>query len=358
MKYKLMLLVAFIMAILSSTLTALGMTNLFGAAGLGILILFVTIDLGRFLLFNFVVDEWNNLRKIKYLVTVIIGILFIYSAIGIYAKLDSLISTETKQAMVNAASLNKAADNAELKQTRSNDLATIAQTEYENALKWNETDYINCLNRAKTAKNKLTAENNCNNTKRRLDKKALQDLQTALTQANETLSLTEQTTQLKSQNQSEIASILSTICKLTQKSCTTYDDLQNSLTVLILLIIIGTDFLQIAIILAVNTRKNKLDTQTDIPLNYENFVLQPIQNEKIITKIEKNIPEEKIQENIPSVQPVIIEKKEEEKTSIKAQNLTVQQPSSKNIITPKPATRFFNFSAKPKAKSNKIPPKN
>ena len=124
------------------------------------------------------------------------------------------------------------------------------------------------------------------------------------------------------------------------------------------MIIVGTDFLQIAIILAVNTRKNKLDKQADIPLNYEHFILQPIQNEKIIVKTEKVIPEEKIPENTPSIQPSIIEKESTEKTSIKAQNLTVQQPSSKNTITPKPSTRFFNFSAKPKAKSTKIPPKN
>lgn len=257
MKYIFMLGVALCLAVISSIMTALGMTELFATAGMFILILFIIIDLGRFLLFNFIVDEWQNLRKVKYVITLILALLFVYSAVGIFAKLDSLVSTETKQAMVNAAAYNKAAENAELKQTRSEDLAKIAQTEYQNSIDWNKLDYENCLKRAKTSKNMNAAENNCNNTKRRLDKAALQKLEESLAKADSTLTLTEQTTQQNSKNKSEIASVLTTICKITQKDCTTYDSLQNSITILIFLVIIGTDYLQIAIILAVNTRKNK-----------------------------------------------------------------------------------------------------
>lgn len=277
MKYIFMLGVAFCLAIISSIMTALGMTELFATAGIFILILFIIIDLGRFLLFNFVVDEWNNLRKVKYLITLILALLFVYSAVGIFAKLDSLISIETKNAMINAASYNKAALNAEIKQSRSEDLAKIAQNEYQNSIDWNKTDYENCLKRAKQSKNISIAENKCNNTKRRLDKAALTKLEESLKTADTTLSITEKTTKLNSKNQSEIASVLTTICKITQKDCTTYDSLQNSITILIFLVIIGTDYLQIAIILAVNTRKNKLKLENKPKLNTDkiNIKIEP-----------------------------------------------------------------------------------
>lgn len=274
MKYVFMLGVALCLAVISSIMTALGMTELFATAGMFILVLFIIIDLGRFLLFNFIVDEWQNLRKVKYVITLILALLFVYSAVGIFAKLDSLVSTETKQAMVNAAAYNKAAENAELKQTRSEDLAKIAQTEYQNSIDWNKLDYENCLKRAKTSKNINTAENNCNNTKRRLDKAALQKLEESLAKADSTLNLTEQTTQQNSKNKSEIASVLTTICKITQKDCTTYDSLQNSITILIFLVIIGTDYLQIAIILAVNTRKNKNQEKNKNVLNLSKIRLK------------------------------------------------------------------------------------
>ena len=72
MKYKLMLITAFILAALSSILTAWGLMELFALASTFILILFIAIDLGRFLLFNFLVDEWQNLRKIKYFIAFIL----------------------------------------------------------------------------------------------------------------------------------------------------------------------------------------------------------------------------------------------------------------------------------------------
>lgn len=262
MKYIFMLGIAFILAVISSIMTALGMMDLFNAVGILILVLFIIIDLGRFILFSFLVDEWNNLRGIKYFVSFIIAILFIYSAVGIYSKLDSLVSTETKQAMVDMAALNEKASNAEVKKNRSEDLMSIAKKEYENAMTWNELDYKNCLNRAKIAKNIHYAENSCNNTKRRLDKNALTTYEAAIKKADETLNLTETAIQISNKNKSEIASVLTTICKLTQKDCTTYDSLQNALTILIFLVIIGTDYLQIAIILAVNTRKNKNNKTT------------------------------------------------------------------------------------------------
>lgn len=259
MKYIFMLSIAFILAIISSIMTVLGMMDLFNAVGIFILGLFIIIDLGRFILFSFLVDEWNNLRSIKYFVSLILGILFIYSAVGIYSKLDSLISKETRQAMINMATLNEKAFNAEIKKNRSEDLIQMAKQEYENTISWNKLDYENCLNRAKANKNKYAAENNCNNTKRRLDKNALLIYEKALNTANDNLTITENAIQNNNENKSEIASVLTTICKITQKECKTYDDFQNALTILIFLVIIGTDYLQIAIILAVNTRKNKND---------------------------------------------------------------------------------------------------
>lgn len=285
MKYAFMITIALCLAIISSIMTALGMAELFAAAGTFILVLFILIDLGRFLLFNFIVDEWHNLRKVKYLITVILTLLFIYSGIGIFAKLDSLVSPETKSAMINAAAYNKAVENAEVTQNRSEDLAVIARTEYKNALEWNALDYNNCISRAAGDINK---ENKCNNTKRRLDKTALANLQTSLKSADSNLKTTEETTKINSQNQSEIASILTTICKLTQKDCTTYDSLQNSISILIFLVIIGTDYLQIAIILAVNTRKNKLKVENHKKVNFKQLKVTHSVEEPT-KKIEKNV---------------------------------------------------------------------
>lgn len=257
MKYKFMLLIAFFMAVLSSLLTAFGMTELFLASGWLILILFVTIDLGRFLLFNFVVDEWSNLRSVKYFTLVVLGLLFIYSGVGIYSKLSSLLSEETKQAMITMSSTNLANINAQVLQTQNTDFNTIAKTEYENALSWNKNDYDNCLARAKSAENTLEAENKCNNTKRRLDKAALTKYEISVKETKQSLENTEKTSLAVSQNQSQIASVLSTVCKFTHKTCTAYSDFEDALTIIILLVIIGTDYLQICIVLAINTRKNK-----------------------------------------------------------------------------------------------------
>lgn len=255
MSYIIMLITAAVLALMSSIMTAFGMVDLFKAAGTFILILFIIIDLGRFLLFNFTVNEWYNLRKVKYLIVFILLLLFGYSAVGIYSKLDSLVVKETKQAMINAAIYNKANENAQTKQNRSEDLAKIAQEEYRNALEWNKNDYTNCLARANGNKN---AENRCNNTKRSLDNKASAALKDALAKADESLDKVEENVKLKAENQSEIANVLTTICKLTQPACNSYDNLQNALSILIFLVIVGTDYLQIAIVLAVNTRKNKV----------------------------------------------------------------------------------------------------
>lgn len=254
MQYKLMICIAFIMAVLSAIMTSFGMMDLFAAAGTFILSLFIIIDLGRFILFNFTVNEWHNLRKVKYFIALIIILLFGYSAVGVYSKLDSLVTPETKQAIVNAVIYNKANANAKVKQDRSEDLAKIAEEEYRSALDWNRNDLTNCIARARGDKN---AENRCNNTKRALDNKASIALKEALAKADASLDIVEEKTKIHTENRNEIANVLMTICKLTQKSCDSYENLQNSLTIVIILVIIGTDYLQIAIILAVNTRKNK-----------------------------------------------------------------------------------------------------
>lgn len=254
MQYKLMICIAFVMAVLSAIMTSFGMMDLFAAAGTFILILFIIIDLGRFLLFNFVVNEWHNLRSVKYFIVLIISLLFGYSAVGVYSKLDSLVTSETKQAMINTVVYNKANANAKVKQSRSENLVKIAEEEYRNTLDWNKNDLQNCIARANGNKN---VENRCNNTKRSLDNKASAILKEVLTKADESLDRVEEKTKIHIENRNEIANVLMTICKLTQKSCDSYENLQNSLTIVIILVIIGTDYLQIAIILAVNTRKNK-----------------------------------------------------------------------------------------------------
>ena len=338
MSYIIMLITAAILALFSSLLTAFGMVDLFKAAGMFILILFVIIDLGRFLLFNFLVNEWHNLRKVKYAIVLIITLLFGYSAVGIFSKLDSLVTPETKQAMVNAAVYNKANDNAQVKQNRSEDLAKLAEEEYRNALDWNRNDLQNCIVRARGNKE---AENRCNNTKRSLDNKASMALKEALAKADETLDVVEEKTKITTQNQSEIATVLTTICKLTQKSCDTYNNLQNALTILIFLVIIGTDYLQIAIILAVNTRKNKkLNDDNKIEETTSEVKKPALKHEKII--IAKHIDEIK-----PKIETDIkIEEKIDKKIEQKEVTNTPKSRKNKRRLNLNTIPKFF--SAKPR----------
>ena len=285
LKYKLMILTAGILALTSSLLTALGMAELFQ----GLFIVFLVIDLGRFLVLNFVVDEWKNLRGIKWIITIILSILFIYSAVGVYNKLNSMIPQSIQTAMIEAASYNKAQNNAEIKQTRSEDLATIAQSEYQKSMDWNAKDYENCMVRAN---GNADAENKCNNTKRRLDKNASSTLKEAMKNADTALDTTQEALNKNVKNQSEIAGVLTTVCKiLPNTDCKTYNGLQDALTVIILLTICGLDYLQ------VNTRKNKKN------------------------KEEKEYVEEKIEYEIPSQSNIKISKKvKSAMTSVKENN--------------------------------------
>ena len=284
MKYKLMLITAFVLAALSSILTAWGLMELFALASTFILILFIAIDLGRFLLFNFLVDEWQNLRKIKYFIAFILSLLFIYSGVGIYSKLDSLISSETRKAMIEIASINQANENTVLLNTRTTNLADLAEKDYNEAISWNKLDYQNCLARAKSAKNVLDAENKCNNMKRRLDKNALKALNEAMSKVETTSKAIEDSLLIQSENKSEIAATLQTICKLSGKKCNNYDDLQLALSFIIFLIIIGTDYIQICIVLAINTRKNKNVPEKYIQVKNPNKILFMTKIKTLFTK--------------------------------------------------------------------------
>ena len=297
-----MILTAGILALTSSLLTALGMAELFQ----GLFIIFLVIDLGRFLVLNFVVDEWKNLRGIKWVITTILAILFIYSAVGVYNKLNSMIPESVQTAMVEAASYNRAQDNAEVKQNRSSSLAEIAQSEYQKSMDWNTKDHENCLKRAN---GDAEAENKCNNTKRRLDRNASNTLKEAMKNANTALDNTQEAINKNVKNQGEIAGVLTTVCKiLPNTDCKTYDGLQMALTVIILLTICGLDYLQLSIVLAVNTRKNKKDKE--------------IEN-KNVEKVEEVKTLEKEQEEI-SIKPRKMNKKKKEK--IKTENKHFTEP--------------------------------
>lgn len=284
MKYKLMLIIAFILAVLSSILTAWGLMELFALASTFILILFIVIDLGRFLLFNFLVDEWQNLRKIKYFIVFVLSLLFIYSGVGIYSKLDSLVSSETKKAMIEIASINQVNENTVSLNIRTTNLANLAEKDYNEAIAWNKLDYQNCLARAKSAKNILDAENKCNNMKRRLDKNALKALNEAMSKVETTSKAVEDSLLIQSKNKSEIAATLQTICKLSGKKCNTYDDLQLALSFIIFLVIIGTDYIQICIVLSINTRKNKNVLEKYIQAKNSNKILFMTKVKALLTK--------------------------------------------------------------------------
>ena len=309
LKYTLMILTAGILALTSSLLTALGMAELFQ----GLFIVFLVIDLGRFLVLNFVVDEWKNLRAIKWVITAILAILFMYSAVGVYNKLNSMIPSSIQTAMIEAASYNKAQDNATTKQNRSANLADIAQAEYQKSMDWNAKDYENCLKRAN---GDAEAENKCNNTKRRLDRNASTALKQAMKDADTALDNTQQALDQNVKNQGEIAGVLTTVCRiLPNTDCKTYDGLQTALTVIILLTICGLDYLQLCIVLAVNTRKNKKEkTEEEIKeqpvkeIIIEKEVIKPVAKKKKIKKekvIEQPEPIKTEPPVIPEVKPIV-----------------------------------------------------
>ena len=315
-KYSLMILVAGILALTSSLLTALGMAELFQ----GLFIIFLVIDLGRFLVLNFVVDEWKNLRAVKWLITIILSLLFVYSAVGVYNKLNSMIPESVQTAMVEAASYNKAQDNAEIKQTRSTDLASVAQSEYQKSMDWNTKDYENCMKRAN---GDADAENKCNNTKRRLDRNASTALKEAMKTANADLDNTQVAVDKNVKNQGEIAGVLTTVCRvLPNTDCKTYEGLQTALTVIILLVICGLDYLQLSIVLAVNTRKNKKDTQDELKkeeavVEINKAISKQTKKTKKAKKIKKK--EKPIKENIEETTSELVttEPKTEKKSILK-----------------------------------------
>lgn len=296
-----MILVAGILALTSSLLTALGMAELFQ----GLFIIFLVIDLGRFLVLNFVVDEWKNLRAVKWLITIILSLLFVYSAVGVYNKLNSMIPESVQIAMVEAASYNKAQDNAEIKQTRSTDLASVAQSEYQKSMDWNTKDYENCMKRVN---GDADAENKCNNTKRRLDRNASNALKEAMKTANADLDNTQVAVDKNVKNQGEIAGVLTTVCRiLPNTDCKTYEGLQIALTIIILLVICGLDYLQLSIVLAVNTRKNKKEVKEEAekPVEVEKIIEIP---KEIIKKVRKpRKKKEKVVKEGPIVKEIISE---------------------------------------------------
>ncbi|MBO4622278.1 MAG: hypothetical protein J5691_00100 [Bacilli bacterium] len=306
-----MILVAGILALTSSLLTALGMAELFQ----GLFIIFLVIDLGRFLVLNFVVDEWKNLRAVKWLITVILSLLFVYSAVGVYNKLNSMIPESVQVAMVEAASYNKAQDNAEIKQTRSTDLASVAQSEYQKSMDWNTKDYENCMKRAN---GDADAENKCNNTKRRLDRNASNALKEAMKTANADLDNTQVAVDKNVKNQGEIAGVLTTVCRiLPNTDCKTYEGLQTALTVIILLVICGLDYLQLSIVLAVNTRKNKKEVKEEAekPVEVEKIIEIP---KEIIKKVRKpRKKKEKVVKEEPIIEEIISEPVQTEPEPIK-----------------------------------------
>lgn len=317
MQYTLMTITAGVLALTSSLLTALGMAELFQ----GLFIVFLVIDLGRFLVLNFLTAEWKNLRLIKWVLTFILAILFVYSAVGVYNKLNSMIPASVQTAMIEAANYNKAADNAEIKYTRSADLASIAQAEYNNAIQWNQTDYTNCITRAQSAKDIAAAENKCNNTKRRLDKQASTTLKQALADADTALDKTAETSTANVKNQSELAGILTTVCKMIPNNdCKSLDGLQNALTIIILLTICGLDYLQLGIVLAVNTRKSKKDTKLEKSCSEKNQLKNDdeivVPSQKKLRKPRKNKLLNQIVNEISNPEKNIIELEENESTTL------------------------------------------
>ena len=174
----------------------------------------------------------------------------------------------------------------------------------------------------KRANGDADAENKCNNTKRRLDRNASNALKEAMKTANTDLDNTQAAVDKNVKNQGEIAGVLTTVCRiLPNTDCKTYEGLQTALTIIILLVICGLDYLQLSIVLAVNTRKNKkeVEEKEEKPVEVEKIIEIP---KKLIKKVRKpRKKKEKVVKEESAIEEIISESVQTEPQPIKKPSL-------------------------------------
>lgn len=235
----------------SCFLTASGMGSLFPGLGIFIFIICVTLDTLRFFTSDYLICNFNHIGRMKYLTVGVLAGLFCLSTVGIYARLDSSISSSMKEQIHAAAAYNKAATNAATSQDIDRGGYEVALADYNAQLANFTQQKEACVGKpdADIEKCTRTYNANLNAAKKRLDD--------ARNTYKASMSVVTETAKETAESQGEIAGILTTMCKITGGACDTTAGLQRSLSIIILLLIFGLDFFALNILFIVNSDDNK-----------------------------------------------------------------------------------------------------
>lgn len=241
--------IALVLSGSATILTASGMVDLFS----GLWFLFITIDIARFFVTDYLIKSWKYIGIIKYFTTSILLALLFLSSVGVYNSLDQRIPKDMHESIMQTASINR--------QTKSNETAeTLQKTNYDMALKEYESRVSSydvqknaCLEKENSDKEQCIRTYNANilNAKKRLD--------TAQKEYMSSIENTNETVDVEVKNKTEIAGILTTICSFTGGKCDTTDGLLRALRIIILLIIIGLEIFSINILFIIHSHKQKED---------------------------------------------------------------------------------------------------
>ena len=307
--------------ILSGTatfLTASGMALLFS----GLWFLFITIDVGRFFVTDYLIKGWKKISNIKWFTSIILGLLLCLSSVGVYNALDQRIPKDMHNAIVEAASYNKNALNQEKTQDISKTGYEIALSEYNSQVSAYDIQKNACLNKEGADQEKCirTYNANLNNAKKKLDS-AKKEYTTSIT--NSTTA-----TQNEYKNKTEIAGILTTICQFTGGNCDTTQGLTRALRIIILLIILGLEIFAINILFIIHSHENEEE--------------QPVEKKQIeLPKI--RLPEIKKKDR------VIKEKKELKLPSIKLPKIKLPTFTKKEEVKPVKVEEIKEVKEEPKS---------
>lgn len=244
---KFLFALALILSGTATVLTAGGMVTLFS----GLWFLFITIDIARFFVTDYLIKSWKYIGVIKYFTTSILLALLMLSSVGVYNSLDQRIPKDMHESIMQTASHNRKNISSQTNQDIQKTSYEIALTEYNSRVESYDIQKNACLEREDSDKEQCIRTYNANilNAKKRLE-----SAQSAYTKS---ISDTSDIIQEEVKNKTEIAGILTTICSITGGNCDTTDGLLRALRIIILLIIIALEIFAINILFIIHSDKHK-----------------------------------------------------------------------------------------------------
>lgn len=318
--FKLFLFVlAFILSGTATFLTAGGMSMLFS----GLWFLFITIDLGRFVVSDYLIKKWKSISSIKYFTTLILGLLLCLSSVGVYNALDQRIPKTMHDSIVEAASYNKMSINTQTIQDANKMSYEVSLTEYNSQVSAYEVQKDACLAKDNADQEKCirTYNANMNNAKKKLD--------TAKSEYMSSIDNSTKATTEEFRNKTEIAGILTTICSFTGGGCDSTQGLTRALKIIILLIILGLEIFALNILFIIHSHDD--DSPKPLKLPKWNIKLPKI------TRKEKPVVKES------PVEPVVEEKVPEKKVGEKIVKLSKPMVVKKDIVETDDTTKIMEF---------------